>query len=190
MLQIDNNNNNKDGLFKIFKIVASASMQIFSLQCYPHKGLGGGHYQKFFCKDVWSEPGNLYHISDQRLRVFILLFRPEPKISTPFQISKISTRLLYVSAVNWNWVAFAWTFERGYKFTDVDAEKIVPCRENKLPNPKPEGKAYSFSDQNGDILCAFSDRENNIRNHAQARGKSIPYIRQKWWKSMRFFRPQ
>ena len=86
-----------DGFF-----VASAPMQKFSLQCYPHKGLGGGHYQKFFCKDVWSEPGNLYHISDQRLRVFILLFRPEPKMNSPFQISKISTRLLYVSAVNRN----------------------------------------------------------------------------------------
>ena len=123
---------------------------------------------------------NVDHISDQRLRVFILLFRPEPKISTPFQISKISTRLLYVSAVNRNWVPFAWTFEMGYKFTDVDAEKIVPCWENKIPNAKPEGKAYSFSDQNGEILCAFSDRENKIPNHAQARGKSIPYFRPKW----------
>ena len=164
-----------DGFF-----VASAPMQIFSLQCYPHKGLGGGHYQKFFCKDVWSEPGNLYHISDQRLRVFILLLRPEPKINTPFQISKISTRLLYVSAVYRSWVPFAWTFEMGYKFTDVDAEKIVPCWENKIPNAKPEGKAYSFPDQNGEILCAFSDRENKIPNHAQARGKSIPYFRPKW----------
>ena len=68
----------------------------------------------------------------------------------------------------------------GYKFTDVDAEKIVPCWENKIPNAKPEGKAYSFSDQNGEILCAFSDRENKIPNHVQARGKSIPYFRPKW----------
>ena len=98
----------------------------------PSQGVGGRTLPKVFCKDVWSEPGNLYHISDQRLRVFILLFRPEPKINTPFQISKISTRLLYVSAVNWNWVAFAWTFERGYKFTDVDAEKnsFLPGKQN------------------------------------------------------------
>ena len=125
-----------DGFF-----VLSAPMQIFSLQCYPHKGLGGGHYQKCFVRMCGP---NVDHISDQRLRVFILLFRPEPKINTPFQISKISTRLLYVSAVNRNWVPFAWTFERGYKFTDVDAEKIVPCRENKIPNAKPEGKSIFF----------------------------------------------
>ena len=34
-----------DGVF-----LPSAPMQIFSLQCYPHKGLGGGHYQSFFAR--------------------------------------------------------------------------------------------------------------------------------------------
>ena len=60
------------------------------------------------------------------------------------------------------WVPFAaWTFEKGYKFTDVDAEKIVPTQECKIPNAKPEGKPYPVSDQNGEILCAFSDQNSS-----------------------------
>ena len=55
----------------------------------PSQGVGGRTLPKVFCKHVWSEPGNLYHISDQRLRVFILLFRPEPKSAPHFRFLKL-----------------------------------------------------------------------------------------------------
>ena len=33
-----------------------------------------------------------------------------------------------MTAATQNWVPFASTCERGYKFADVDVEKIVPCK--------------------------------------------------------------
>ena len=139
--------------------VASAPSQKFSLQCYPHKELGGGHYQKFFCKDVWSEPGNLYQISDQHLRVFILLFRQEPKINTPSQISKISTQLLYVSAVNRNWVPFVWTFERGTNLpTSMRKKWPFFAGKTKYPMPSQREKHTLYQTKMVKIYALFQTK--------------------------------
>lgn len=93
---------------------------------FPGGGGGGGLLPKVFGEGVRSKPWNLYSISDRNLWYSIHYFRPERKINTPLKSSKIITRLLYMIVANHEWLWFTETFEKGYKFAKVDAEKIVP----------------------------------------------------------------
>lgn len=125
-------------------------------------GKGGGHSQKSLARMCGPNLENCTTFQTKLCDFSYSISDQDQKISTPFQISFVSTRLYYAwTAANRNWVPFGGTFEKGYKFTDVDAEKIVPTQECKIPNAKPEGKPYPVSDQNGEILCAFSDQNSS-----------------------------